>query len=174
MSWVLLIQRKGEKMMVKQIDTEVEKKKAVVIMWNWPHTILGARNFSTVPRWKNRWTCLVENEHERAEKSIFLSSILFCSLLLLKLQPEEETGWRTQEGCNVVSVPAPLWYSTLRWKTSQTVLAHHCSNYQQQECPFISITSFLLSSYWTLLLFCVHSHHCPWLLHLYLSSTLSL
>ena len=36
----------------------------------------------------------------------------------------------------MVSESGPLWYSTLRWKTSQTVLAHHYSNYQQQECPF--------------------------------------
>ena len=63
----------------------------------------------------------------------------------------------------MVSVSGPLWYSTLGWKTFQTVLAHHNSNYQQQECPFIYITSFSLSSYCTLLLLCLRSHLCSWL-----------
>lgn len=113
-----------------------------------------------------RWMCLAKNGRKGAETCIFLSSILFGSILLFQLRPKEETGECAQEGCNVVSVSGPLWYSTLRWKTSQTVLAHHSSNYQQQECPFISITSSFLSSFCTLPLLCLCSHLCPRLLHL--------
>lgn len=43
MSWVLFIQRKGEKMMVKQIDTEVKKKKAVVNVELATHNFGGQR-----------------------------------------------------------------------------------------------------------------------------------
>lgn len=81
--------------------------------------------------------CFHENEQKRAER---------CPApLLLHHQQAEEMGWCVWRDCDVVSVSEPPWYHTLRWKTSQTVLAHHCSNYQQQECPFISITSFFFS-----------------------------
>lgn len=59
------------------------------------------------------------------------------SLLLHNLQPSSREA---QEGCNVVSVSGALCYCTLRWKTSQNVLPHQPSNYQQQECPFIPAT----------------------------------
>lgn len=49
---------------------------------------------------------LMENEHERAEKSIFLSSILFCCLLLFKLQPEEELDGAHRR--------AVMWFQCLR------------------------------------------------------------
>ena len=84
-----------------------------------------------------------ENVQMGTEKSFSFLSLLF----VFKLRLLEATVECAQRGCDVVSMSGPLWYSTLRWKTSQTVLAHHCSNYQQQECPFISITSFFLSSY---------------------------
>lgn len=78
--------------------------------------------------------CSHENGQKRAER---------CPAPLLPHhQQAEEMGWCMWRVCDVVSVSEPPWYHTLRWKTSQTVLAHHSSNYQQQECLFISITSF--------------------------------
>lgn len=82
--------------------------------------------------------CFHENGQKRAER---------CPApLLLHHQQAKKIGWCMWRDCDVVSVSEPPWYHTLRWKTSQTVLAHHSSNYQQQEYPFISITSFFFSS----------------------------
>lgn len=125
--------------------------------WNWPHWCylkLNRKTCRTVTHW-------------------ITGGCVLQDFPPFKLKPDEGTGKYTQEGYNVVSVSGPLWYSTLRWKTSQTVVAHHYSNYQQQECPFIPITSFFLSSYCTLLLIWLCSYLCFWLLHLYSPSTLS-
>lgn len=93
--------------------------------------------------------------------------------LLLRRQKPEEMGECLRRGCDVVSVSEPPWYHTLRWKTSQTVLVHHSSNYQQQERPFISVTSFFLSSHPTPFLPLLTSRLCPRLLHLRSPSALS-
>lgn len=90
-----------------------------------------------------RWTAggrVAESEQNSGTKSrkFYFSFKYSCSF---SISSQKRC---TQEGYNVASVSGSLWYSTLRWKTSQTVLAHHCSNYQQQECPFISITPFFL------------------------------
>lgn len=120
--------------------------------------------FSVVAR-LNLQECLHENGQKRAER---------CSApLLLRHQQPEEMGWCLWRGCDVVSMPEPPWYHTLRWKTSQTVLAHHSSNYQHQECPFISVTSFFLSSHPTPCLPLLPSRLCPRLLHLRSPSALS-
>lgn len=99
---------------------------------------LGQKTLQRCSTSNSTRVCSHENGQKRAER---------CPAPLLPHhQQAEEMGWCMWRDCDVVSVSEPPWYHTLRWKTSQTVLAHHSSNYQQQECLFISITSFFFSS----------------------------
>lgn len=106
-----------------------------------------------------------EEQEKRVEISIFLSSVLSLS----NLQPEEV---HTQECYNVVSVSGPLWYSTLEVENLSDCVGTSLLQLSTAGVSFHFYYTF--SSFCALLLLCLCSHLCPWLLHLSSPSTLFL
>lgn len=122
---------------------------------------------------KRKKPCALPKMDRKEPKSVFFSQVFssalssFSSSSQRKKQASAHTRavmWFQSLGpCGIVpSGGKPL---RLCWHITTPII-------NSRSAPFISITSFFLSSYCTFLRLHLGSHRCPWLLHLYSPSTL--